>query len=94
MRPERWLENPDLPLFAFGLGYRVYTGYQLGNRAIYIALTRILAAFETKAVKRADADPLTGCVDPTDLVMAPLGYGFCVVPRDVKGLKEVLVGGN
>lgn len=68
-RPERWLENPDLPLFAFGLGYRVCPGYHLANREIYVALARTIAAFEIKAGNQIDADPITGCADPTDLVM-------------------------
>lgn len=91
-RPERWLENPDLPLFAFGLGYRVCPGHHLANHDIYVALTRTIAAFEIKAIHRIDADPLTGCADPTDLVMAPRSHGFYFVPRDLNRLNEVLGG--
>ncbi|OJJ06726.1 hypothetical protein ASPVEDRAFT_33002 [Aspergillus versicolor CBS 583.65] len=84
-RPERWLENPDLPLFAFGLGYRVCPGYHLANRDIYVVLVRTIAAFEIKAIHRTDADPLTGCADPRS-------HRFYFVPRDLNCLKEVLGG--
>jgi 3-hydroxyphenylacetate 6-hydroxylase len=31
-RPERWLEQSDAAMFAFGLGYRMCTGSILANR--------------------------------------------------------------
>ena len=56
-RPERWLENPDAPLFTYGLGYRMCAGSLLANREMYTIYLRLLGAFEIKdVVLGGDAD--------------------------------------
>ncbi|KIW95145.1 uncharacterized protein Z519_03729 [Cladophialophora bantiana CBS 173.52] len=45
-RPERWLENPDLPLYAFGFGRRACTGQHISNNSLFIIISRVLWAFE------------------------------------------------
>ncbi|KAI0123703.1 cytochrome P450 CYP504B10 [Xylariales sp. AK1849] len=87
-RPERWLKNPDLPIFSYGLGYRMCAGYTLANRVIYILLARIIASFEISASPGVDADHITGCADPAHQAMAPKPSGFFFRLRDVKGLKD------
>lgn len=89
-RPERWLENPDLPIFSYGLGYRMCAGYTLANREIYIVLLRIIASFKIGASTEVDADPITGCFDAAHQAMAPKHSGLLFEPRDVTGLKELL----
>lgn len=45
-RPERWLEQPDAPLFTYGLGYRMCAGSLLANRELYLIFLRTLNSFE------------------------------------------------
>ncbi|KAA8646706.1 uncharacterized protein ATNIH1004_005381 [Aspergillus tanneri] len=85
-RPERWLNNPDLPIFSYGLGYRMCAGYALANRVIYILLARIISCFEISASLEVDADHITGCADPAHQAMAPKPTGFYFRLRDVKVL--------
>ncbi|KAJ9607005.1 hypothetical protein H2200_009016 [Cladophialophora chaetospira] len=47
-RPERWLENPDLPLYAFGFGRRACTGQHISNNSLLIIIARILWAYDVK----------------------------------------------
>ncbi|KAK2616570.1 hypothetical protein QQS21_000393 [Conoideocrella luteorostrata] len=89
-RPERWFNNPDLPIFSYGLGYRMCAGYTLANREIYILLTRIIASFEIGASPEVDADHITGCADPAHQAMAPKNSGIYFRPREVEGLKSLL----
>src|ERR1700730_9869373 len=44
-RPERWLEQPDAPLFTYGLGYRMCAGSLLANREMYLIFMRMLNSF-------------------------------------------------
>ncbi|ETN40993.1 uncharacterized protein HMPREF1541_02925 [Cyphellophora europaea CBS 101466] len=43
--PERWLENPELPLAAFGFGRRVCTGQHIAKNSLFINIARILWTF-------------------------------------------------
>ncbi|OJD40715.1 3-hydroxyphenylacetate 6-hydroxylase [Diplodia corticola] len=45
-RPERWLDQPDAPLFTYGLGYRMCAGSLLANRELYLIFLRTLNCFE------------------------------------------------
>jgi 3-hydroxyphenylacetate 6-hydroxylase len=88
-RPERWLETPDLPIFSYGLGYRMCAGYTLANRVVYVLLSRIIASVEIAANPDVDADHLTGCHDPAHQAMAPKPVGFRFRPRDAQELKDI-----
>lgn len=44
--PDRWLEDPDLPLAAFGFGRRVCTGQHIAKNSLFINVARILWAFD------------------------------------------------
>lgn len=45
-RPERWIENPDLPLAAFGFGRRKCPGNKFSQRSLYMGLSRCLWAYD------------------------------------------------
>ena len=44
-RPERWLQHPDQPLCTFGLGRRTCPGKQIAQNSVFIAVARILWAY-------------------------------------------------
>ena len=44
-RPERFLENEELPHAAYGFGTRMCAGFQLANRQLYIMILRLLWSF-------------------------------------------------
>ena len=44
-RPERWLQHPDQPLCAFGFGRRICPGKQIAQNSLFIAIARILWAY-------------------------------------------------
>ena len=44
-RPERWLQHPDQPLCAFGFGRRTCPGKQIAQNSVFIAIARILWAY-------------------------------------------------
>ena len=87
-RPERWLEQPDAPMFTYGVGYRMCAGSLLANRELYIVFLRMLNAFEIRSADGVDAHPLTGNSDPTSLVAMPERYKAYFVPRNGEALKR------
>ncbi len=94
-RPERWLEQPDAPIFTYGLGYRMCAGSLLANREMYTIYLRLLSAFELKDVQAEDGGvmethPVKGVEDQTQLVSVPKRYRLKVVPRDEAGLRTAL----
>ncbi|KFZ05063.1 hypothetical protein V501_08703 [Pseudogymnoascus sp. VKM F-4519 (FW-2642)] len=91
-RPERWLEQPDAPMFTYGMGYRMCAGSLLANRELYLVFIRMLNAFEIKSADGVDAHPLTGNSDPTSLVAMPARYTAYFVPRRVEVLKGAIDG--
>ncbi|KAK2041366.1 cytochrome P450 [Colletotrichum somersetense] len=93
-RPERWLEQPDAPLFTYGIGYRMCTGYLLANRELYIVYMRLLNSFRIEKHDDVDHHPVSGNADPTSLVSMPRPYRAKFVPRDVNALSEVLYDAN
>lgn len=44
-RPRRWIEEPTLPLAAFGFGRRVCTGQHIAQNSLYINIARLLWTF-------------------------------------------------
>ena len=89
-RPERWLEQPDAPMFTYGLGYRMCAGSLLANRELYLVFIRMLNAFEIQKVDDVDCHPITGNSDPTSLVSMPKRYKAKFVPRDVSALEKAM----
>jgi 3-hydroxyphenylacetate 6-hydroxylase len=89
-RPERWFEQPDAPMFTYGLGYRMCAGSLLANRELYLVFLRMLNCFEIKQADDVDPHPLSGQSDPTALVAMPHRYKTFFVPRNKKALKDAL----
>lgn len=46
VRPERWIENPNLPVFAWGFGRRACPGKHVALNSLFILISRILWAFD------------------------------------------------
>ncbi|EPS29279.1 hypothetical protein PDE_04228 [Penicillium oxalicum 114-2] len=89
-RPERWLEQPDAPLFTYGLGYRMCAGSLLANRELYLVFMRTLNSFRIEPHDQMDWDPVRGNSDPTSLVAIPQRYKVRFVPKDVAALETAL----
>ena len=89
-RPERWLEQPDAPLFTYGLGYRMCAGSLLANRELYLIFMRMLSCFEIVSGSEVDMHPVTGSSDPTSLVTVPRRYEVYFKPRNKSAIGEIL----
>ncbi|KAI2840725.1 hypothetical protein CBS147320_10942 [Aspergillus niger] len=89
-RPERWLEQPDAPLFTYGMGYRMCAGSLLANRELYLVFMRTLNGFRIEPLGETDWHPVRGNSDPTSLVAIPKKYKVRFVPRDEKALAKAL----
>ncbi|PYH47697.1 putative cytochrome P450 phenylacetate hydroxylase [Aspergillus saccharolyticus JOP 1030-1] len=89
-RPERWLEQPDAPMFTYGMGYRMCAGSLLANRELYLVFMRTLNSFRIEAVEDVDWHPVRGMSDPTSLVAIPRRYRARFVPKDIAALAKSL----
>ncbi|KAF2129403.1 cytochrome P450 [Dothidotthia symphoricarpi CBS 119687] len=89
-RPERWLEQPDAPLFTYGLGYRMCAGSLLANRELYLVFMRLLNSFELIQDSEVDVHPVRGSVDPTSLVCMCRHYKVIFKPRNETALRAAL----
>ncbi|KAL6248757.1 hypothetical protein RBB50_003819 [Rhinocladiella similis] len=45
-KPDRWIENSDLPLAPFGFGRRICTGQHIAKNSLFINIARILWTFD------------------------------------------------
>ncbi|RYO73757.1 hypothetical protein DL766_000567 [Monosporascus sp. MC13-8B] len=93
-RPERWIENPDAPLFTFGLGYRMCTAHILAYRELYLVFMRMLRTFRLEACGDVPCNPRSDMKNPRDLIMSPKPYRVFCVPRNREGLKQALVAAS
>ncbi|KAJ5179039.1 hypothetical protein N7492_002249 [Penicillium capsulatum] len=89
-RPERWLEQPDAPLFTYGMGYRMCAGSLLANRELYLVFMRTLNSFHIEPHDEADWHPVRGNSDPASLVAIPQKYKVRFVPKDTAALSKTL----
>lgn len=89
-RPERWLEQPDAPLFTYGLGYRMCAGSLLANRELYLVFLRMLNSYELIQDSEVDVHPVRGASDPTSLVSMCRHYKVVFKPRNERALREAL----
>ncbi|TEA14143.1 3-hydroxyphenylacetate 6-hydroxylase [Colletotrichum sidae] len=89
-RPERWLEQPDAPLFTYGVGYRMCAGSLLANRELYLVYMRLINSFRVETFDDVDHHPVSGNADPTSLVAMPRPYKAVFVPRDMEILSSAL----
>ncbi|KAJ5766297.1 uncharacterized protein N7511_003913 [Penicillium nucicola] len=88
--PERWLENHDLPLGAFGFGRRKCPGQVLAREILHIAVTRILWGFNISPGyengKKVEIDTLNleqGLIGP------PVAFEAEFTPRSEKHRKII-----
>ena len=93
-RPERWLEQPDAPLFTYGLGYRMCAGSLLANRELYLLYMRLINSFTVDKCDDIDTHPVRGSADPTSLVTMPKRYRAIFTPRDERALQKALEKSN
>ncbi|KAL4896344.1 cytochrome P450 [Aspergillus ambiguus] len=89
-RPERWLEQPDAPMFTYGMGYRMCAGSLLANRELYLVFMRTLNSFRIESDEDINWHPVLGNSDPTSLVAIPQKYKVRFVPRSEKALTQTL----
>ncbi|KAI4594693.1 hypothetical protein KJ359_007496 [Pestalotiopsis sp. 9143b] len=89
-RPERYLEQPEAPMFTYGMGYRMCAGSLLANRELYLVYMRLLNSFRVEKHDEIDSHPLTGNSDPTSLVAMPNRYRALFVPRNPTALSAAL----
>ena len=91
-RPERWLEQPNAPLFTYGLGHRMCIGVALANRELELVLLRVLGGFEIQSVPgfEADASPWTGSMHRSVAGGFPKPYEVFFKPRSEKSLRTAL----
>ncbi|THC93398.1 hypothetical protein EYZ11_007124 [Aspergillus tanneri] len=89
-RPERWMEQPDAPMFTYGMGYRMCAGSLLANRELYLVFMRTLSSFHIQPYDDIDWHPVNGNSDPTSLVAIPRRYKVMFIPRNEKALSNAL----
>lgn len=89
-RPERWFEQPDAPLFTYGLGYRMCAGYQLANRELELFLMRVISCFEIVPRDGEVVDNVNGGENASAGGRSPRKYSVFFKPREEKGLREAL----
>ncbi|KAI2643224.1 3-hydroxyphenylacetate 6 hydroxylase [Xylaria nigripes] len=88
--PERWIARPELPIFAFGLGYRMCSGHLLALRELYLIFMRLLGSFRIETSDKIDCDPSKDMKISTDLIMAPRSFCVFFKPRNEQKLIESL----
>jgi 3-hydroxyphenylacetate 6-hydroxylase len=89
-RPERWFEQPDAPLFTYGMGYRMCAGSLLANRELYLVFMRTLNSFRIEPHNDMDWHPVRGNSDPASLVAIPQKYKVRFVPKDADALNKIM----
>ncbi|CZS94708.1 related to cytochrome P450 phenylacetate hydroxylase [Rhynchosporium graminicola] len=88
LRPERWLEVPDAPMFTYGIGYRMCAASMLANRELYLVFIRMMNSLENQKFDDVDAHPVSGNSDPTSLVAMPHKYKARFVPSNSSALEK------
>lgn len=84
-RPERWIENPDLPNVSFGFGRRVCTGQHIARHSLFFVISRVLWGFNIElAADGAGAVPDLDDMALTDFIMIrPKPFKVKFVPRHI-----------
>ena len=71
-RPERWLQNPDQSLFIFGFGRRTCPGKKMGQNSMFIAIARILWAYNlSHCYSNGKKVPIDSLDTTNNIVSAP-----------------------
>jgi cytochrome P450 len=85
--PERWLDagkspRRDLPTVGFGYGRRICPGRHVARNSLWIAVARLLWAFDVKPEMTAEGETVAVDTKGTDgLVTKPLPFKACFSPR-------------
>jgi 3-hydroxyphenylacetate 6-hydroxylase len=87
---ERWIENPNNPIFTYGQGARMCAGFLMANRELYLLFMRLLSCFKIEKHDEVDANPITGVEDPKTLVSMPRPYRIRFVPRNPEKLAKAI----
>lgn len=90
-RPERWLENPDLPLHAFGFGRRVCTGQHVSTNSMFIIIARLLWAFDFHRAtdEQGQILPIDDMAFTSGFNSRPRPFKMCFVARTEK-VKDIV----
>lgn len=90
-KPERWIENPDLPIHMFGFGRRSCPGKHVAINSLFIHIARLLWAFNIEyAYDEVDGQKRRCEVDSLDMVQ-----GFSNRPVPFKAIfrpRSAMVG--
>ncbi|RAH49192.1 cytochrome P450 [Aspergillus brunneoviolaceus CBS 621.78] len=83
-RPERWIEDPNLPLLAFGCGRRACSGQYLAQKELEALIPSILWTFD---IEVGSSDETKLKLDPWDLLdigglLRPPPFPASFIPRD------------
>ncbi|KAF4776026.1 cytochrome P450 [Colletotrichum scovillei] len=84
-RPERWIENEDLPRTAFGYGRRLCPGRHVGREGLWILFARLIWAFRLEqttdpvTLKKKVVDPMS--MMPAGFVIGPNPFEALFIPR-------------
>ena len=63
--PDRWIENPSLPVSAWGFGKRICTGRFVAMNSLYINIARILWTFDIEHAYEEKDGKMVKCeIDP------------------------------
>ena len=81
-RPERWSEQPEAPLFSYGVGSRMCVATQLMNRLLYLVVIRLIGSFHLVEDEPVDCHHITGAADVTLLATSIRPYKTYFIPRD------------
>lgn len=84
------MEQPEAPLFTYGVGYRMCAGSLLANRELYLLYMRLLNSVKIEQFDNVDCHPVRGNLDPTSLVAMPRRYKASFTPRSPDDLKKAL----
>ncbi|KAK3368604.1 putative cytochrome P450 [Podospora didyma] len=87
--PERWIKNPDVPLFSFGFGRRICTGRHLAMKSLLINTARMVWGYNFgHAYELKDGIKVKCEVDPNAYTNTfnsqPLPFKVSIVPRSAQ----------
>lgn len=83
-RPERWIDDPQLPNVIFGWGRRVCPGQQIAKQSLFYAVSRLLWAFDIHGPvdERGNDVPIDDMAFSDYFVIRPLPFQAQFVARD------------
>ncbi|KAJ4340770.1 hypothetical protein N0V95_007412 [Ascochyta clinopodiicola] len=88
--------NPDASKrdhFVFGAGRRLCQGMHIGERSLFLAMSRLLWAFDFHKVRNDDGNEIVPDADDLTegLFVQPIAFPAKIMPRDVGRVKQIKV---